>query len=203
MVPWPELTKEAPVLNAFIQQGGLVAKAAGIIIGIGAIAGMTSVLLVTFSGQARIFRAMARDGLLPRKVFAAEHSRYRSPHRSLILTGGVASGIAAFTPADELLHMVAIGTLLAFAIVCAAVLVLRNTNPEFHRPFRCPAVYVTAPLGIAVNIYMMLSLPPDAWVRLGVWLVIGLVVYFTYGRLHSEVARHREPPPQSGPEPLG
>ena len=142
-------------MNAFIQRAG-GSPSAGIIIGIGAIAGMTSVLLVTFSGQARIFRAMSRDGLLPRKVFAAEHPRYHSPHRSLILTGLVASGIAAFTPSEKLLDMVAIGTLLAFAIVCAAVLVLRNTNPEFHRPFRCPAVYVIAPLGIAVNVYMML-----------------------------------------------
>jgi APA family basic amino acid/polyamine antiporter len=127
MVPWLALKKEAPVVNAFVDQGGVFASVAGIVIGIGALAGMTSVLLVTFSGQARIFRSMARDGLLPRGLFAAEHPRYRSPHRSLMLTGAAAALIAAFVPSAELLHMVAIGTLLAFALVCAAVMILRKT----------------------------------------------------------------------------
>ncbi len=192
MVPWTQMAPQAPVVNAFVQQGGLFARVSGIIIGIGAVAGMTSVLLVTFSGQARIFRSMARDGLLPRSVFAAEHPRYRTPHISLIVTGIVAAAIAAFVPAEELLNMVAIGTLLAFALVCGAVMILRNTDPDQNRPFRVPAVYVVAPLGIVANVYMMFSLNEDAWIRLGVWLVIGLVVYFTYGRRHSEVRRQRE-----------
>ncbi len=198
IIPWPQLAAKAPVVNAFIQQGGWMARAAGVVIGIGAIAGMTSVLIVTFSGQARIFRAMSRDGLLPPRVFAAEHPRYRSPHRSLILTASVAAVIAGFTPPEQLLEMVAIGTLLAFAIVCAAVFLLRRMHPEYHRPFRCPALYVVAPLGIAVNVYMMLSLPPDAWIRLGVWLVIGLVIYFGYGRIHSEARRGHPIPPTHG-----
>ncbi|MBA4191928.1 MAG: amino acid permease [Planctomycetaceae bacterium] len=192
MVPWPEMAAQAPVVNAFVMQGGWLAKVAGIVIGIGALAGMTSVLLVTFSGQARIFRSMARDGLLPEGLFAAEHPQFRSPHRSLILTGTVAAAIAAFVPAEELLNMVAIGTLLAFALVCAAVMILRNTDPEHNRPFRCPFVYVIAPLGIVANVAMMFSLNHDAWIRLGVWLVIGMVVYFTYGRRHSVVRRLRE-----------
>lgn len=187
MVAWPEMAKEAPILNAFVAKGGWFARSAGIIIGIGAIAGMTSVLLVTFSGQARIFRSMARDGLLPRGVFAAEHPKYRTPHRSLILTGAAASAIAVFVPGEELLNMVAIGTLLAFSLVCLAVMILRNTDPQHERPFRVPGVYVVAPLGIVANVAMMFSLNQDAWIRLVVWLVIGLAIYFSYGRRHSVV----------------
>src|SRR5262249_54109884 len=146
------------------------------IIAIGALAGMTSVLIVTFSGQARIFRAMARDGLLPQRVFGG-----RGPHlvptRSILLTGSVCTLAAALLPFDILLEMVSIGTLMAFAIVCGAVLILRRTEPGIKREFRCPAVYVLAPLGIAVNVYMMFGLPPETWLRLAVWLVIGLVIY--------------------------
>jgi APA family basic amino acid/polyamine antiporter len=206
MVPWPGMAPEAPVLDAFVRQGGWLAKVAGIVIGIGALAGMTSVLIVTFSGQARIFRAMARDGLLPRGLFAAEHPRYRSPHRSLILTGVIVSLMVAFTPSEKLLGMVAIGTLLAFSIVCAAVLILRWTRPDHdlpereRRPFRVPFVYVVAPLGIAANVAMMFSLGHDAWVRLGVWLLIGLVVYFVYGRRHSVVRQCRRPTQPPTPE---
>ncbi|MBA4065206.1 MAG: amino acid permease [Isosphaera sp.] len=199
MIPWPDMPEQAPVAAAFRLVGMPWAE---FLILIGAIAGMTSVLIVTFSGQARIFRSMANDGLLPRNVFAAEHPRYRSPHRSLVLTGAVAAVVAGLVPSDELLQMVSIGTLLAFALVCAAVLILRNTNPEFHRPFRCPAVYVVAPLGIAVNVYMMANLKPDAWVRLGAWLAVGLVVYFAYGFWNSAV-RGRGPAPESARPPRG
>jgi APA family basic amino acid/polyamine antiporter len=191
MVPWLLIAPVAPVVNAFVLMGGLLAKVAGIVIGIGAIAGMTSVLLVTYSGQARIFRSMSRDGLLPRRVFAAEHPRYRSPHRSLILTALVTAIIAGVTPAEKLLGMVAIGTLLAFSIVCAAVMILRKTDPGVERPFRVPGIYVIAPLGIVVNFAMMFSLDIDAWIRLGAWLVIGLVVYFSYGYWNSLLRRLR------------
>jgi basic amino acid/polyamine antiporter, APA family len=189
MVPWSDLPEKAPVAAAFRVVGMGWAE---IMILIGAIAGMTSVLIVGFSGQARIFRSMAHDGLLPRSVFAAEHSRYRSPHRSLIITGIVAAGIAGLVPSEELLEMVAVGTLLAFALVCAGVMILRHTQPNIERPFRCPAVYVIAPLGIIVNLYMMVNLNRDAWIRLGVWLAIGLVIYFSYSRLHSEARRQHE-----------
>jgi APA family basic amino acid/polyamine antiporter len=200
MVPWQEIAKKAPVAAAFRRAG---MPWADIVTALGALAGMTSVLLVTFSGQARIFRAISRDGLLPHGLFGHEHPRFRTPHRSLILTGSIAAVIAALVPEEELLHMVSIGTLLAFAIVCAAVLILRNSNPEFYRPFRCPWVYVVAPLGIIVNIAMMLSLPIETWLRLVVWFVIGMVVYFTFGVRHSkarlqleaEAARKTTPPP--------
>src|SRR5207253_115860 len=114
-------------------------------------AGMTSVLLVTFLSQARIFLAMARDGLLPRSVFGVVHPRFRTPHISTMVTGGIVSVITAVTPIADLEKMVNIGTLLAFAIVCAAVLILRVRRPDALRPFRCPAVRVLAPAGIAVN----------------------------------------------------
>ncbi len=189
MVPWSKLPDKAPVAAAFRVVGMGWAEIA---ILIGAIAGMTSVQIVTFSGQARIFRSMAHDGLLPRSVFAAEHPRFRSPHRSLVITGIVAALIAGLIPSEELLEMVAVGTLLAFALVCGGVMILRNTNPDIPRPFRCPAVYVVAPLGIIVNLYMMVNLSPEAWIRLGVWFVLGLVIYFGYSQRHSEARRHAE-----------
>lgn len=182
MVPWPDIDPKAPVAAAFVRAG---LPWAAVAVDLGALAGMTSVLLVTFSGQARIFRAMARDGLLPVALFAAEHPAYRTPHRSLVLTGGLAGLAAALTPPDVLLEMVSIGTLLAFAVVCLAVMVLRNTHPDVARPFRCPCVYVVAPLGIVVNVAMMAALPWDTWLRLAVWLAVGLGLYFSYGFRHS------------------
>jgi APA family basic amino acid/polyamine antiporter len=135
---------------------------------------------------------------LPRNLFAAEHPRFRSPHRSLILIGGLAAVAAALIRTDYLLHMVSIGTLMAFAIVCAAVMILRNTHPELPRPFRCPALYVVAPLGIAVNVYMMTGLPPETWLRLVIWLAIGLVIYFGFGHHRSELRRRNERPVGTG-----
>jgi APA family basic amino acid/polyamine antiporter len=166
-----------------------VLSVAAVLITAGALAGITSVLLVGFLSQARIFLAMARDGLLPRSVFAAVHPRFRTPHRSTVLTGAVVCVFAALTPIGTLQSMVNIGTLMAFVMVCAAVLLLRRRRPEVHRPFRCPAVGVVAPLGMAVNALMMLFLPWETWLRLGGWLLIGLVIYFAYGRRHSVLGR--------------
>src|SRR5205807_1296476 len=120
--------------------------------------------------QARIFLAMSRDGLLPPKLFAAVHPRFKTPHRSTIITGAVCAVAAAFTPIDDLAQMVNIGTLMAFVMVCAAVLMLRKTRPDAQRSFRCPLVKVIAPLGIAFNLGMCLFLQPMTWVRLLVWL---------------------------------
>src|SRR5262249_43686892 len=156
-------------------------------IALGGLAGITSVLLVSFLSQARIFLAMARDGLLPPGVFGAVHPRFRTPHRATVLTGALVCGLAAFTPIGQLQNLVNIGTLLAFVIVCAAVPLLRVRRPDAHRPFRCPAVSVVAPLGIGVNLTMMLFLPVETWLRLGRWLAIGLVIYFVYGRRHSKI----------------
>jgi APA family basic amino acid/polyamine antiporter len=164
-------------------------KGAALLIATGALAGLTSVLLITFLSQARIFLAMARDGLMPPRVFGAIHERFRTPHLSTMLTGAVIAVVAAFTPIEHLEGMVNIGTLMAFIIVCAAVWILRVKQPDAHRPFRCPALYVVAPLGIVVNLIMMLFLAPETWLRLVVWLAIGLVIYFGYGLRHSSIGK--------------
>lgn len=195
MVPYPQIDTKAAVADAFTRRGesgGWFPKLAGILIGAGALAGMTSVLLVTFQGQARIFLAMARDGLLPKSVFAAIHPRYRTPHISTLLTCGLVAVVAAFTPTEALANLVCIGTLLAFAVVCGAVLVLRITQPTLTRPFRSPLAWVVAPLGVLVNVGMTLFLPMETWVRLVVWLAIGLGIYFAYGRRHSELRKGGE-----------
>src|SRR5262249_36522273 len=154
---------------------------------VGALAGMTSVILITLLSQARIFLAMARDGLLPTAVFGAVHPRFRTPHISTMLTGGVLCVLTAVAPLGSRFwegH-----TCARPAIVCGAVLLLRLRRPEAHRPFRAPAIYVVAPLGIAVNLLMMLFLPVATWLRLVGWLVLGLVIYFAYGRSHSVLGR--------------
>jgi APA family basic amino acid/polyamine antiporter len=189
MVPYPKIDPNAAVASAFRQLGerqqSAVLKGSAGLIATGALAGMTSVLLITFLSQARIFLAMARDGLLPPGIFAAVHERFRTPHRSTMLTGGIIAVVAALTPITKLEEMVNIGTLMAFVIVCAAVLILRIKRPDAHRPFRAPLIYVVGPLGILVNFIMMLFLPPDTWLRLVVWLVIGLIIYGTYGYWRS------------------
>lgn len=189
MEPYPEIDTGAAVAVAFSRkaeaENSLLLRASAGIIATGALAGMTSVLLVTYLSQARIFLAMARDGLLPKSIFAVIHERFRTPHRSTILMGVVVSLAAGFLPIRKLEEMVSIGTLLAFVLVCASVLMLRISRPEVHRPFRCPALHVVAPLGIFVCLLMMLFLPLDTWLRLVIWLALGLVVYFLYGIRHS------------------
>jgi amino acid transporter len=194
MMPYPEISSEAAVAAAFRQKAAGAANAgflriAAFLISIGALAGMTSVLMITFLSQARIFLAMARDRLLPPGIFAAIHPRFRTPHKSTMLTGGIISLVAAFTPITKLEEMVNIGTLMAFVIVCAAVLLLRIRRPHAERPFRTPFLFVFGPLGIVVNLIMMLFLPLDTWIRLVVWLLVGLLIYFTYGRHRSVVGQ--------------
>jgi APA family basic amino acid/polyamine antiporter len=132
---------------------------------------------------------MARDGLLP-KVFGTIHPKYRTPHIATMLTGTVICLVAALTPIEELAKMVNIGTLMAFVMVCASVMILRVRRPDIKRPFRCPLIYFVAPAGIVVNLTLMLFLPIGTWWRLGIWLVIGMVVYFLYSRRHSHLAKH-------------
>jgi APA family basic amino acid/polyamine antiporter len=197
MVPYPDIDDNAAVASAFRQlgeaEGGnkMLHASAGLIAA-GGLAGMTSVLLITFLSQARVFLAMARDRLMPPSVFGAVHAKYKTPHISTMLTGGIIMVVAAFTPILVLEEMVNIGTLLAFVIVCGAVLILRIKRPDAHRPFRCPAVFLVAPLGILVNVTMMLFLPIETWLRLVIWLVIGLVIYFCYGYWRSALRKHVE-----------
>ncbi|MBI2486690.1 MAG: amino acid permease [Deltaproteobacteria bacterium] len=151
---------------------------------IGAIAGLSSVILILLLGQPRIFYSMARDGLLP-KQFAAVHPKFRTPYITTILTGIVAAFFAGLFPIGILGELVSIGTLLAFVIVSIGVLVLRYTHPELPRTFKTPLVPLVPILGAAVSLLQMLALPRDTWLRLIVWMAIGLVIYFSYGHRHS------------------
>jgi len=196
MEPYPEIDTGAAVAAAFrkraeIDQSPLLRGSAWLI-ATGALAGMTSVLLVIFLSQARVFLAMARDGLLPQSIFGVVHERFRTPHRSTMLTGFLVALAAGFTPVRLLEKMVNIGTLLAFVMVCGSVLALRITRPAAERPFRCPGLFIVAPLGILVNLSMMLFLPLDTWYRLAGWLAAGLVIYFAYGIRHSTLSRELE-----------
>ncbi len=152
----------------------------------GALAGMTSVLLVFQVGQPRIFMAMARDGLLP-GYFARIHPRFRTPHITTIWTGIVVGGVAMVADIGSLADLTNIGTLFAFILVCLGVNVLRRTAPERPRPFRVPFVPIFPILGVILCIALMLSLPVLTWIRFLVWLVIGLVIYFFYGAWNSKL----------------
>lgn len=155
---------------------------------IGAIAGLSSVILVMLLGQPRIFYTMSKDGLLP-PVFSAVHPKFRTPWIAQIITGATAMLIAGLFPIGLLGELVSIGTLLAFAIVCAGIFVLRFTDPNIHRPFRTPVFWLVAPLGVASCGYLMLNLPADTWARLIVWIAIGIVIYFAYGYHRSKLRR--------------
>jgi APA family basic amino acid/polyamine antiporter len=153
------------------------------------VAGITSVLLVLMLSAPRVFLAMARDGLVPRGFFADVHPKYRTPWKSSIAVGLFVGVLAGLLPIDALLHLTNIGTLFAFVVVCAAVLVMRRTDPLASRPFRCPWVPVVPILGIATCLMLMLSLPASNWWRLFAWMAIGLTIYFGYGRRHSVLGR--------------
>jgi APA family basic amino acid/polyamine antiporter len=184
MVPWQQVNIEAPIARAFLDRG---LPWASNIITAGALAGLTSVMLVMLLGQTRVLYAMANDGLLPKKFFAEVHPKFRTPFKNTFLVGTIAGVVGALTPIDDIGKMVNIGTLLAFVIVCISIIVLRHTEPGKERPFRTPWVPVIPALGVLFNGYMMLALGWVNWVRLIVWLLIGLIVYFTYGQKHSRV----------------
>jgi APA family basic amino acid/polyamine antiporter len=186
MIKYDQINIDAPISAAFAQVGLPWAQ---FLISIGALAGITSVLLVMMLSVPRVMLAMARDGLLPHSFFGSVHPRFRTPWKSTIVIG-IAVGItAALAPLRLLAELVNIGTLLAFLIVCAAVLVMRKTHPETERPFRAPLVPLTPILGIASCLLLMFSLPAENWIRLIVWLAIGFVIYFAYGRTHSVMAQ--------------
>src|SRR5437016_2858786 len=184
MLPWRDINIEAPVARAFLDRGLVSASH---IITVGALAGLTSVMLVMLLGQTRVLYSMANDGLLPKRFFADIHPRFRTPWKNTMLVGVLAAVVGSLTPIDDIGKMVNIGTLLAFVIVSIAVMVLRQTNPDQPRPFRTPWVPVVPILGVISNGYMMYKLGWINWARLIVWLFIGLVVYFTYSRYHSRV----------------
>src|SRR5262245_46126163 len=185
MVPYNQLDINAPVSRAFQQQG--IGWAEGLI-AVAGVAGITSVLLVMMLSGPRVFLAMARDGLVPKGFFGDVHPRFRTPWRSTILIGIFVSLMTGFLPLGFLLHLTNIGTLLAFVIVCAAVLIMRRKYPNAERPFRCPWVPLVPILGILCCLLLMFSLPVGNWWRLLGWLAAGLVIYFLYGRHHSVMA---------------
>jgi APA family basic amino acid/polyamine antiporter len=158
------------------------------IIDIGASVGLASTIFVGLYGQSRIFYSMARDGFLPR-MFAAVHPRFHTPHRGTIITGIFAAALAAFFPINFLALLVSIGTLLAFVVVCAGIMILRVQAPNAKRPFRTPYVWVVAPLGIFFCGAMMASLPIDTWWRLVLWTAAGLIIYFVYGIRHASPSK--------------
>jgi APA family basic amino acid/polyamine antiporter len=161
------------------------AKTLSFVVKFGALAGLTSVILVTMLGQTRVFYSMSRDGLLP--WFKDVHEKYHTPHHATSVTGLLVGLFAGFMPLSLVGELVSIGTLLAFMLVCVGVLILRVTNPEFERPFKTPAAWVVAPLGALACIALMYGLPWDTWLRLIVWLVLGFAVYFAYSQRHSRL----------------
>src|SRR5437660_5911142 len=189
MVPYKKINIDAPVIEAF--------KHAGIVwmqylVAFGAMTGITSVLLVMMLSQPRVMLALGRDGLVPNSFFGAVHPKWRTPWKSTILTGLFVATMAGLLPLGILAEMTSIGTLFAFVIVCGAVLVMRRTNPDAKRPFRAPLVPLVPILGILTCLLLMFSLPAENWYRLIIWLVIGLVIYFLYGRRHSVMSHHTE-----------
>ena len=184
---YTELNVPNPVYVA-IDKAGPALSWLKMLVGIGAIAGLASVVLVMLLGQPRIFYAMSKDGLLP-PMFSKVHPKFQTPYVSTIITGSVAAVIAGMFPIGLLGELVSIGTLLAFVIVSAGVLVMRYQSPNLHRPFRTPFVPVVPILAILICGYMMSGLPGDTWLRLIIWLAIGLAIYFLYGRHNSRVGR--------------
>ena len=185
VVPYRELNVPDPIAK--------VADVAGLgwfagLIKIGAIAGLSSVILVQMMGQTRVFYSMSRDGLLPKWVNTI-HPRFRTPWITTIVVGIAVTIPAGFLTVSEAAHLVSIGTLLAFAIVSAGVIVLRIREPNLHRPFKTPLVWFVAPMGVFSSLYLMWYLPRVAWERLAIWLAIGLSIYFLYGVRHSKLAK--------------
>jgi APA family basic amino acid/polyamine antiporter len=183
MVNYTELGGAAPVATAIDRTPYDWLKP---LVKLAIIAGFTSVILVMLLGQSRVFFSMSRDGLLPR-VFSDVHPKWKTPWRSNLLFMLFVSCFSAFAPISVVGHMTSIGTLLAFVIVCAGIIIMRRTHPELPRPFKTPLVPLVPILGILVCAAMMYSLGTDNWLRLLGWLIIGQVIYFSYSRFHSKL----------------
>jgi APA family basic amino acid/polyamine antiporter len=183
MVPYDQIKIEAPLAEAFNSVGKTgIAQ----IISIGALAGLTTVTLILMMGQARVFFAMSRDRLLP-PVFSAVSKRFKTPYRTTILTGTAVAALAFLVDLETLAELVNIGTLFAFILVALGIVVLRRTQPDLERAYRTPLVPLVPILAVLSSLWLMLNLPADTWLRFGIWMVAGLVVYFAYGRRHSRV----------------
>ncbi len=184
MVRYDALDLKAPVASAF---SGAGITWAVYLITIAATAGLMSVMLVMMLGQTRIFLGMAKDGLLPKSIFGKLHATYKTPYRSTIIVGGIISLVAALTPIDRVSEMCSMGTLLAFSMVCLAVLILRIKEPNLERPYRTPFIYFVAPAGVLFNIFLMTQVRVHTWYTFIIWGVLGVIVYFAYSRYHSNL----------------
>lgn len=190
IVDYRELNVSAPIAIAIDRTGEALFWLRPLI-KIGAIAGLSSVILVLLLAQPRIFYTMAKDGLLP-KSFSRLHPKFRTPHITTVLTGACAAVMSGLLPINILGELVSIGTLLAFTIVCASVLVLRLKKPYLHRPFKTPWVPFVPVMGMLICLSQMLALPLDTWLRLIGWMAIGLIIYFAYGYWHSHLTELRK-----------
>lgn len=187
MVRYDQIDIDAPVAQAFASRG---MQTSVFVISVGAIAGLTSVLMVLMLSQTRVLLAMARDGLISPSFFGEVHPRFQTPHKATVLVGILVAIVGATFPLKVLADLVNIGTLFAFVVVCTAVLVMRRTHPELERPFRTPWVPVVPILGILTNFGMMLALDWENWLRLVGWLAIGLGIYFGYSQSRSTLGRN-------------
>ena len=185
MVPWRQLGVADPLAAAFAY---VHADFSAGVVALGAVVSMSAVLLVFQYGQPRIFFSMSRDGLLP-EYFAKVHPKYRTPHVTTLWTGVAVAVTAAIANINEIVELTNIGTLFAFVLVCVGVIVLRYKEPDRVRTFKTPWVPVIPLLGIVSCLYLMAGLPWITWMRFGIWLVVGLVVYFVFGWRKSKLAR--------------
>jgi APA family basic amino acid/polyamine antiporter len=183
MVSYKSLNNAAPVANAFLALGHPIMAT---IISLGAVAGITSVLFAFMLAAARIWFSLGRDGLLP-AWFAQTHPIHKTPYRPTWIIGVVTAAIAGFTPIALVAELVNIGTLSAFIIVCASIILLRRSRPELKRGFRTPGVPIVPLIGIAFSAWLIASLQPLTWVRFVIWMAIGLIIYFCYGLRHSKL----------------
>ncbi|MFF7199532.1 amino acid permease [Streptomyces sp. NPDC008141] len=183
MQNYKEMSATAPLADAFKSVDQPFFAGA---ISLGAVVGLITVCMILLLGQTRVFFAMSRDGLLPR-FFSVTHPKFRTPHRATIVLGCAIAVIAGFTSLEALAALVNIGTLFAFVIVALGVIVLRRTRPDLHRAFRTPWVPALPIISIAASLWLMLNLPTETWLRFGVWMLIGVVVYYLYGRGHSRL----------------
>jgi APA family basic amino acid/polyamine antiporter len=185
MMPWDKLGVADPLAAALAYVGSNTAAG---LVAFGAVIAMTAVLLVFQYGQPRIFFSMSRDGLLP-PGFAKVHPKYKTPHMTTIWTGVVVAAIAAVANINEIVELTNIGTLFAFVLVCAGIIILRYKDPNRPRAFKTPFVPLVPLLGIASCIYLMAGLPWVTWVRFGIWLLAGLALYFVYGFWKSRLRK--------------
>ncbi len=184
MVPYNKLDIKAPVASAF---EGVGMPWATILITIAAVAGLISVMMVMMLGQTRVFLGMAKDGLLPYKVFGKIHEKFKTPFRSTLLVGFIISIVASLTPIDKVSEMCSMGTLLAFAMIALAVLVLRYKQPDLERPFRVPFLPIVSFLGVGFNVFLMCFVRKETWIAFLIWSGIGILVYFLYSRNNSKL----------------